>query len=225
MISFKHVGMRYGSGHVALDNVSFEIADRDFVFLVGPSGAGKTTVLRLILRELLPSEGEVVVDSFVPSDVGFKNIHELRRSIGVIFQDFKILTDKNVYENVALSLKVAGYAREYIADEVERALELVGISHKMNMFPIQLSAGEQQRVAIARAIVGERRIILADEPTGNLDPKTSWEIMKIFKKLEKTKTIILATHNADIVNSMQRRVIVMKDGRLAKDLKKGGYDL
>jgi len=224
MITFDNVSMHYNSGVSALEDVSFEIKDGDFVFLVGPSGAGKTTILRLILRELTPSTGTVAVDEFVPSEKSFKDIHKLRRSMGVIFQDFKILPDKNVRENISMSLKVSGYSNQYIKEEVERALELVGLPEKMEMFPMQLSAGEQQRVAIARAIVGERKIILADEPTGNLDPKTSWEIMKIFKKLEKTKTIILATHNADIVNSMQRRVIVMKGGKLAKDMKKGGYD-
>jgi cell division transport system ATP-binding protein len=145
--------------------------------------------------------------------------------MGVVFQDFKILPEKNVYQNIAISLRVKGYHEEEIRIEVSEALEVVGLSHKEEMYPAQLSAGELQRVAIARAIVGDRNIILADEPTGNLDPKTTWEIMKVFRKLIDTKTIIFATHNMDIVNSFKRRVLVMEDGKLTKDIRKGGYEL
>lgn len=217
--------MTFASGTKALQDISFEVADHEFIFLVGPSGAGKTTILRMLLREQLPTAGTVMVNDVEISSPSFSKTQTYRKTIGVIFQDFKVLPNKPVFDNVALSLQVSRFPKNHIAEEVEKALELVGIVDKIHMFPQQLSAGELQRVAIARAIVGDRDIILADEPTGNLDPQTTWEIMKIFKKLEKQKTIILATHNADIVNSMQRRVIVIKNGRIDKDLKKGGYDL
>jgi cell division transport system ATP-binding protein len=151
-------------------------------------------------------------------------VETLRRRIGVIFQDFKIIPEKNIFENIAMSLKIQHVPHGQIRNNVEEVLHLVGLPDKIQLFPSQLSAGELQRVAIARAIIGNRDIILADEPTGNLDPKTSWEIMKIFKKLENKKTLVFATHNTDIVNSMRRRVFVLKDGHLVKDSKKGGYD-
>ncbi len=225
MIIFEKVTKRFPLGNIALDEVSFEIKNDEFVFLVGPSGAGKTTVLKLILREYLPTSGSITIDDFTISSKKFNQTVSLRRKIGVVFQDFKILNDKTIFENVSLSLKVTGYSNNNIKKEIKEALKLVGLENKEKVFPLQLSAGELQRVAIARAIVGQREIILADEPTGNLDPKTSWEIMKIFKKLEGKRTIIIATHNTDIVNSMQKRVIILKEGRLIKDLKKGGYEL
>ncbi len=225
MIKFDDVTKRFALGNTAAEKVSFTIEDNEFVFLVGPSGAGKTTILKLILREYLPTSGSILVNDFDLCSKDFKNLLDLRRSIGVVFQDFKILSDKNVFENVALSLKVIGVHALEIKKQVKDALELVSLSKKERVFPAQLSAGELQRVAIARAIIGDRTILLADEPTGNLDPKTSWEIMKIFKKLEGKRTIIIATHNTDIVNSMQKRVLMMKEGALVKDARKGGYEL
>lgn len=225
MIKFENVSVRFGSGITALNNVSFEIDTNDFVFLVGPSGAGKTTILKLILCQLAAANGTILVDDVNITSNRFHDVEKLRRRIGVIFQDFKILHEKNIFENVALSLKIQHYSASEIRDNVEEVLHLVGLPSKAELFPSQLSAGELQRIAIARAIIGDRDILLADEPTGNLDPKTSWEIMKIFKKLEKRKTIIFATHNTDIVNSMRRRVFVLKNGALVKDVKKGGYDL
>lgn len=225
MIVFDDVSKKFPLGNVALDKVSFEIDDNEFIFLVGPSGAGKTTILKLILREYLPTSGSILINDSDICSKNFKSLLELRRSIGVVFQDFKILSDKNVFENVALSLKVVGVDKLEVKKQVKEALELVSLSKKERVFPAQLSAGELQRVAIARAIIGDRTILLADEPTGNLDPKTSWEIIKIFKKLEGKRTIIIATHNTDIVNSMQKRVIVMKEGALVKDVRKGGYEL
>jgi cell division transport system ATP-binding protein len=225
MIVFENVTKKFPLGNVALENVSFSLEKGEFVFLVGPSGAGKTTILKLILRELLPTFGSIFVDEMDITDKNFSKILTLRRDLGVVFQDFKILYDKNVFENVALSLKVLErYSFLEIKEKVKKALSIVGLADKEKVFPIQLSAGELQRVAIARAIVGERKIILADEPTGNLDPQTSWEIMKIFKKIEKEKTIIFATHNVDIVNSFQRRVLVLKNGKIVKDLRKGKYE-
>ena len=225
MISFQNVSVTYPFGKTALNALSFDIEDNEFVYLVGPSGAGKTTLLRLLLNDVLPTEGSIsILDKEITSKK-LKDPASLRQSIGVVFQDFKVLTDDTIFENIALSMKVKGFNDKEIRSEVDRALDLTGISDKTNKFPAQLSAGEIQRVAIARAIVGDRPVILADEPTGNLDPKTTWEIMDIFKKLEKTRTIIFATHNTDIVNSMKRRVLVLKDGKLVSDKKKGGYTI
>ncbi len=225
MITFDKVTKKFPLGNTALNDVSFEIDDNQFVFLVGQSGAGKTTILKMITQEIIPSSGSIIVDDFDVTDKNFSQKIDLRRKIGIIFQDFKVLVDKNIFENVAVSLKVIGADQLEIKTEVKKALELVGLSKKEFVFPIQLSAGELQRVAIARAIIGDRDIIIADEPTGNLDPKTSWDIMKIFKKLEGKKTIIIATHNTDIVNSFQKRVLVLKEGKIVKDQRKGGYEL
>ncbi len=222
MITFQNVSKKFPFGNTGLDDVTFEIPDNDFIFLVGPSGAGKTTILRLILRQYTASSGTIMVNG---KDINKEKIEELRRTIGVVFQDFKILYDKNIFENIALSLQIMNTSKSKIKEEVESILALVGLEDKKLMFPIQLSAGELQRVAIARAIIGDRNIIIADEPTGNLDPKTSWEIMKIFKKLETKKTIIIATHNVDIVNSLKKRVITLTDGKIISDEEKGGYKL
>jgi len=224
MISFENVSKKFPLGNLALDDLSFDIKDKEFVFLVGPSGAGKTTILKLIIKELAPTKGKIIVNDWDVSDKKFKKTVALRRKIGMIFQDFKILLDKNIFENVALGLRVISNDFPTIKQEVKEALELVGLKNKHKLFPVQLSAGELQRVAIARALVGDREIIIADEPTGNLDPKTSWEIMKIFKKIEGKKTILFSTHNSDIVNSMKKRVLVLKEGKLVKDLEKGGYE-
>jgi cell division transport system ATP-binding protein len=225
MIKFDSVTKKFPLGNLALDNVSLEIDDNEFLFLVGPSGAGKTTVIKLILREILPSSGSIFINEIDISDKNFRKIEWLRRSIGVVFQDFKILLEKNVFENVALALLVAKMNKNQIKQEVNKVLSLVGLADKKFFFPVQLSAGELQRVVIARAIIGERNIILADEPTGNLDPKTAWEVMKIFKKLEGKKTILIATHNVDIVNSFKKRVITLRNGRIIRDQRKGVYEI
>lgn len=225
MIVFDKVSKKYPLGNFALNEVSFEIDDNDFVFLVGPSGAGKTSILKMILKELSPTSGSIIIDDEDISSNDFKKITSLRRKIGVVFQDFKILVEKNVFENVSVSCQVKNLSNSETKEKVKNALSLVNLTKKERVFPLQLSAGELQRVAIARAIVDGRKYLLADEPTGNLDPKTSWEIMKIFKKLEGEKTIIIATHNSDIVNSFQKRVLVLKEGKITKDQRKGGYDL
>lgn len=225
MIKFENVTKKFPLGNLALNNVSFEIEENEFLFLVGPSGAGKTTIIKLLLREFLPTKGSIFVNDEDITDKNFKKIEILRRLIGVVFQDFKIILEKNVFENVALPLRIINFPENEIKNEVRRVLTIVGLEEKKLMFPLQLSAGEIQRVAIARAIVGQRRIILADEPTGNLDPKTTWEVMKIFKKLEGKKTILIATHNVDIVNSFRKRVLTLKNGKLSKDERKGGYEL
>lgn len=225
MIKFDNVSKKFPLGNYALKEVSFQIDDNEFIFLVGASGAGKTTILKLILREISPSYGSIFVNGTDVADKKFKDIENLRRSLGVVFQDFKILFDKNVFENVAQALKVINAPKKNIKKEVAEVLELVGIEDKKWVFPMQLSAGELQRVAIARAIIGDRNIILADEPTGNLDPKTSLDIMKIFKKLEGMKTIIIATHNSEIVDRFKKRVMTVKDGKIIKDKREGGYEV
>lgn len=225
MINFQNVTKKYPLGNNALDDVSFNIGNNEFVFLVGPSGAGKTTILKLLVRDAIPSSGSIMIDDQEISSSNFHDVKGLRRKIGFVFQDFKVIPEKNVFENIAISLHILGAPARQIKTEVHEALELVNLTGKSKVFPIQLSAGELQRVAIARAIIGDRNIILADEPTGNLDPKTTWEIMKIFKKLEEKKTIIIATHNTDVVNSLKKRVIILKDGKIVTDKKKGGYDL
>ncbi|KKQ64522.1 MAG: Cell division ATP-binding protein FtsE [Candidatus Daviesbacteria bacterium GW2011_GWA2_38_24] len=225
MITFDKVTKKFPLGNTALNEVSFETDDNEFIFLVGPSGAGKSSILKMITQELKPTSGSIIIDDFDITDKNFSQKVNLRRKIGIIFQDFKVLVDKNVFENIAVSLKVIGADYSLIKSEVQRVLSLVGLDEKEKVFPLQLSAGELQRVAIARAVIGDRNIILADEPTGNLDPKTSWDIMKIFKKLEGKRTIVIATHNTDIVNSFQKRVLVLKEGKIVKNLRKGGYEL
>ncbi len=225
MIKFENVSKKFTLGNTALDDVSFSIEDNEFIFLVGPSGAGKTTILKLLLHEYFPSTGTITLNDIHISTKKITNKNKLRKQIGMVFQDFKILHDRSVFENIALSLKVTELSSNKIKLMVMEALELVGLPEKELLYPAQLSAGELQRVAIARAIIGDRDIILADEPTGNLDPKTTWEIMRIFKKLEGKKTFLIATHNTDVVNSLKKRVLVMKEGKLVKDLKKGGYEV
>lgn len=225
MISFQNVSVQFPIGNKALDDVTFQIDKGEFVFFVGKSGAGKTTILNLLIQEYIPTEGSIVVNNMHISHGNFKKRDRYRQTIGVIFQDFKILPDRDVFENIALSLLVKSYPKDRIKAEVMEAVHMVGLLGKEEMFPAQLSAGELQRVSIARALVGDRNIIIADEPTGNLDPKTTWEIMKIFRKIESKRTVIIATHDTDIVNSLQKRVIVLDQGKVIKDKKKGGYEL
>lgn len=225
MIVFENVTKTYRTGTVALDDATFQIDDNDFVFLVGPSGAGKTTIMKMLLRQILPTSGTITLDGIDISGKKYKDTQKLRQSIGVVFQDFKILHDKNIFENIAIALRVVGEPNQVIKERVREVLELVGLPDKEDVFPIQLSAGELQRVAIARSVIGDRNIILADEPTGNLDPKTTWDIMKIFKKLDGKKTLLVATHNVDIVNSFKKRVITLKAGKIVKDQRAGKYEL
>lgn len=225
MIVFDKVSKSFPLGNAALQDVSFEIENNEFVFLVGTSGAGKTTILKLILRDILPTTGSIAVDDFNVSDKNFRHIESLRKTIGFVFQDFKVLPEKNIFENIAVGLLVMGASSHSVKEKVRESLEMVGLLEKEHVFPVQLSAGELQRVAIARAICGNRKIIVADEPTGNLDPKTTWDIMKIFRKLEGKKTLVIATHNTDVVNSLKKRVLVLKSGRLIKDARKGGYEI
>jgi cell division transport system ATP-binding protein len=224
MIRFDHVTKQY-PGHVhALSDVTVEIPDGEFIFLIGASGAGKTTMLRLLIRDLLPTTGNIHVDTWHVNTLPPNKIHMLRRKVGTVFQDFKLLTDRTVFENVALGLEILGKTDKEIATRVSDVLELVGLSGKRNSFPSQLSAGEMQRTGIARAIVGGPSILLADEPTGNLDPETSWEILDILSEINKIgTTIIMATHNANIVNNYKKRTITLHEGKLVNDEAHGKY--
>lgn len=223
MIQFINVSKTY-PGHQALADISVTIPDGDFVFLIGPSGAGKTTILRLLIRDILPTNGKILLDDTEINKVSKGKIHHLRRKVGMIFQDFKILQDRTVFENVGLALDILGRKPKEIKKEVNDALALVGLSDKMNKFPAQLSAGELQRTSIARAVVMGPKVILADEPTGNLDPDNAWKVLTILQEVNKLgTTIIMATHNMDLVNELKKRTITMKDGKVVKDEKHGSY--
>lgn len=223
MIVFEDVSKKY-SDVSALYDVNLTIEDGEFVFLVGPSGAGKTTMLRLIIRDLLPSKGKILVDDWEVNKLKPKLIPHLRRKVGFVFQDFKLLSDHTVSENIAVTLEILNTDAKDINRRVAEVLEVVKLEGKGNFFPRQLSFGEQQRVAIGRAIAGKAKIVLADEPTGNLDPKTSWEILKILDKINKSGTaVVMATHNVDIVDSMKKRVIEIQNGKIVRDAKKSKY--
>ena len=224
MILFDSVTKTYPSGSIALENINLKIEDGEFVFFVGHSGAGKTTLLRLLIGEILPTKGSIFIDDWEVNKLRQNQIPYLRRKVGFIFQDFKLLSDRTVGENVAVALDILGKSKKESENRVEEVLEIVHLTDKANYFPKQLSFGEQQRVAIARAIAGETKILLADEPTGNLDPKTSWEILKIINTIHKMgRTVLMATHNADIVNSLKKRVVVLEKAKIVKDEKKSKY--
>ncbi len=226
MVKFENVTKKFSSTITALDDISLEISQGEFVFLVGPSGAGKSTLLRILSREVTPSSGKVFVGNTDITKLKSSQVPFYRRKIGFIFQDFKLLDDRTVFENVALALEVHGKADEEIAKEVEHTLKLVEIWDRRNLFPRQLSGGEAQRTAIARAIVGKPSIVLADEPTGDLDPKTAWGVIQLLSEINSWgTTIIMATHNSEIVNSLKRRVVVIKKGQISKDSKEGKYEL
>lgn len=224
MIRFDNVSKTYPGGANALSNISVAIADGSFVFLIGPSGAGKTTLLRLIIRDMLPTKGKVHVDDWEVSKLPKSKIHELRRKVGMVFQDFKILPDRTVFENVALGLEILGKKEAEIQKDVAGILGLVGLGDKALRFPQELSSGELQRTSIARAIAGGPKILLADEPTGNLDPVISMEILDILGEVNKIgTTVVMATHNADIVNHFKKRTIMMEEGSIVSDEEKGQY--
>jgi cell division transport system ATP-binding protein len=224
MIDIHEVSYTYPNGVQALHNVSLLVNKGNFSFLVGPTGSGKSTILRLIYREIFPSKGEIFVDNKEITELTRSNIPHLRRKMGVIFQDFKLLPQKTVYENVAYALEVTGSSSREIPSKVERALKLVNLYEKADSFPEELSGGEQQRVSIARAIVNNPLILLADEPTGNLDPDTSWEIFQLLNKINaRGTTMIVATHNKIIVDAMLKRVIGLSDGKIIFDLEKSSY--
>ena len=224
MIRFEGISKTYKNGVRALEEVDVEVKDGEFVFLIGPSGAGKTTLFKILYGEERPDAGEVY---FGETSVGSLNRNELsllRRKMGIIFQDFKLLPTSSVFENVALVLEVLGVAPTEIEEKVAKALELVGLVGKERSFPWQISGGERQRVAVARAIVANPVLILADEPTAEVDPTLTWGLMEIFERInELGTTIMIATHDSEIVNSMKKRVAKLDSGRLVKDDKKGNY--
>lgn len=222
MITLSNVTKKYPTGSVALSNVSFSIEKGEFVFLVGPSGSGKTTLFRLLIRDAVPTEGSVVVGSWDLTRLPKHKVPHLRKRIGVVFQDLKLLRDRTIAENVLFPLEVANMDPKLAKKRVEEILEQVGIVEHKDKFPIQLSGGELQRAAIARALAFSPDLLLADEPTGNLDNATSWEIVKLLQDINKAgTTILMATHNADIVNSLLKRVLVLEKGVLTRDDARG----
>lgn len=225
MISAHNLTKKFGS-ILALQDINFAIEPGEFVFLTGPSGSGKTTLMKLIMREMVADSGEIKVNNSDLKKLPSKKLPEYRRGIGVVFQDFKLLPDRSVRENVALPLEVRSVKTSDIDSAVKKALEVVGLGSRMELFPAQLSGGELQRVALARAIVGRPQLILADEPTGNLDPKTAGTIVKLLKAIheELKTTVLMATHNVDIVNHSNMRVITLEDGKLTRDTQKGKYE-
>lgn len=224
MIVLRDVSKKYTADIYALHDVNLKIADGEFVFLVGPSGAGKTTMLRLLIRDIIPTRGSIFIDDWEVNKLKPKLLPFLRRKVGFVFQDFKLLSDRTVAENIAVTLEILGKSQKEMDERIGEVLEIVKLTGRGNFFPRQLSFGEAQRVAIGRAIAGEAKILLADEPTGNLDPKTSWEILKIIDKINKNGTaVVMATHNVDIVDSMKKRVVELEDGRVVRDEKKSKY--
>lgn len=224
MIVLHHVSKVYANGATALTDVSLEIPDRDFVFLVGPSGAGKSTFIRLLIREELPTSGRVFVEGQDIARLRNGAVPHLRRKVSVIFQDFRLLPEMTVFENVAFALRVAGYKRKQIDERVTETLELVKMDNYRDRFPYQLSGGEQQRVAIARAIVHKPPVLVADEPTGNLDPDTAAETVQLLVRINALgTTLLMATHNRDLVDTMQRRVVALEAGRIVRDEQRAGY--
>lgn len=224
MLKMTDVSKVYPGGSVALQNVDIHIEPGEFVFVVGPSGAGKSTFIKMLFREVLPTTGSIFVNgvdilSLTPNEIPY-----MRRQLGIIFQDYRLLPDRTVYENVAFAMEVIETPRRKIKRRVLNVLDLVGLRHRADAYPNELSGGEQQRIAIARAIVNDPIMVIADEPTGNLDPETSWDIMEIFKEINaEGTTIVMATHDKEIVDAMGKRVIAIEDGHIVRDEASGGY--
>jgi len=224
MIIFNKVSKKFKDGSVVLDDISFSVDKGEFVFMIGPCGAGKTTISRLLIREVLPSRGKIFIDHEDITQVKKKHIPLLRRKIGTAFQDFKILPDRTVRENIALALEITNKKEKEVQEKVEKLLSLVGLVNKGDYFPAELSGGELQRVVIARALVHDPKVLFADEPTGNLDPDTAWQIIDLLKTInQKGTTVIVATHNASIVDNLSQRVIRLEKGRIKEDKKEGKY--
>ena len=225
MIEFRNVSKVYNKNVKALTNVNINIDKGEFVFLVGPSGAGKSTFIKMLLKEDEPSTGNIVMGNEDLSKIKRRQIPYHRRKIGMVFQDFRLIPTLNVYENVAFAMRVVGASPKEIRKRVPMVLSLVGLSDKYKMFPNELSGGEQQRVSIARAIVNNPKVLIADEPTGNLDPETAKEIMELIDDINKAgTTVVMATHAKEIVNSMKKRVIAIDKGEVVSDVQKGGYE-
>lgn len=227
MIEMQDVYKTYPNGVVALNGINVRIKQGEFVYVVGPSGAGKSTFIKMMYREEKPTSGTIMINGVNLAKLKDSKVPLLRRHIGVVFQDFKLLPKLNVYENVAFALEVIEESPKVIRKKVMEVLDLVGLKHKVRSYPNELSGGEQQRVSIARSIVNSPKIVIADEPTGNLDPETSWGIMELFEKInDRGTTIVMATHNKEIVNATRRRVIAIENGKIVRDEAKGeyGYD-
>jgi cell division transport system ATP-binding protein len=224
LINFQNVSKTYPNGTDALRDVTLEVPRQDFVFLVGPSGAGKSTLVRLLIREERATTGKIFVDGVELGRLKRRHLPRLRRKIGIVFQDYKLLPNLSVFQNVAFAVRVTDGALRHLKPKVEEVLSIVGLEGKDKKFPDELSGGEQQRVAIARALVHDPTIFLADEPTGNLDPATSWEILQLLLQINaRGTTVLMATHNREIVDVMRRRVIAIEGGRIVRDEDAGGY--
>jgi cell division transport system ATP-binding protein len=224
MILLDRVTKTYNRRGSALERISLHVEPKEFVIIVGPSGAGKSTLFKLLTREEKPTSGKIIVGGMDYETLKDKDIPLLRRKIGVVFQDFKLLLNKNVAENIAFALEIAGISNAEIKHTVPRVIDLVNLKGKENNYPLELSGGERQRVAIARAIVRQPKILIADEPTGNLDPKHAWDVIRVLEKVNKYgTTVLLTTHNQDIVNTLKRRVVTINDGRIVSDRAVGQY--
>ena len=218
MIKLEHVSKSYTAGITALNDVSLDFEEGEFVFIVGDSGSGKSTLIKLLLKELEPTEGTITINNKKLNKIKRRQIPKFRRNIGVVFQDFRLLKDRNIYDNVAFAQKVIGESNRSIKKNVPSMLSMVGLAAKYRAYPRQLSGGEQQRVAIARALINEPKILLADEPTGNLDNHNAWEIMKLLEEINsRGTTVVVVTHNLEIVKAMNKRVITMKKGVVVED--------
>jgi len=225
MIVMKDVYKRYPNGVVAANGINIQIEQGEFVYVVGASGAGKSTFIKMMYREELPTSGTIIVNGVDITKLKNRKVPLFRRNIGVVFQDFKLLPKLNVYENISFALEVIGESPRNIRRRVMEVLDMVNLRHKARMFPGELSGGEQQRVSIARSIVNSPRVVIADEPTGNLDPETSWEIVHIFEEINsRGTTVIMATHNKDIVNTNKHRVIEIEGGLIVRDEQRGEYN-
>ena len=224
LIRVSDVQKTYKTGTVALYDFNLSIKKGEFVFVIGASGSGKSTLIKMLYREEKPDKGSIIIGGINVAKLKNRKVYVLRRKLGVVFQDFRLIPTLNVYENVAFAMEVLGYDKKEIRKRVLEVLDLVGLKNKVRQYPDQLSGGEQQRVVIARAIVNKPKLLICDEPTGNLDPDTSMEIMKVLEQINAMgTTIIMATHDRDIVDRMKKRVVILDHGRLARDIEKGGY--
>lgn len=225
LIKFESVNMEYKNGKKALIDANIEIGKGEFVFIVGSSGAGKSTFIKLLLKEQEPSSGSIIIDGREITSISKRKIPMLRRNMGVVFQDFRLLPNKTVYENVSFAMEITGHSGKEIRRKVPFVLGMVGLSSKSKSYPGELSGGEQQRVSIARAIINQPALLIADEPTGNLDPQNSWEIMRLLKDINRRgTTVLIATHAKELVDEMRQRVIELDGGRIVRDEERGSYE-
>lgn len=226
MIELVNVSKEYGNGHLALDNVSLKINDGEFVFIVGPSGAGKSTLLKLLMREQAPTSGEIYVGDFSLHNMPQRKVPMLRRSLGIMFQDFRLISDMTVYENLEFAMNIVGTSKRHMKKWIPYVLSLFNLSDKMNSYPDELSGGEQQRVALSRCIINNPKIIIADEPTGNVDPIMSKEIMGLLDEINKRgTTVVVVTHEKNLVNALKKRLVYIKKGKIIKDVEEGVYNV